>query len=72
LKRAREGERPDVILKQHPYPQSLLRGRVMCGGIWVTDIIQTWLDVSADPTRGAEQAAELEQGVLAKVVGETV
>lgn len=72
LKRAREGERPDVILKQHQYPQSLLRGRVMCDGVWVTDIIQTWLDVSADPTRGAEQAAELEHGVLAKVVGEKV
>lgn len=72
LKRAREGERPDVILKQHHYPQSLLRGRVMCKGVWVTDIIQTWLDVSSDPTRGAEQAAELEHGVLAKVVGEKV
>jgi len=70
LKRAREGERPDLILKQHPYPQSLLRGRVMRDGVWVSDIIQTWLDVSADPTRGAEQAAELEHGVLAKVVGE--
>ncbi|WP_414440348.1 helix-turn-helix domain-containing protein [Burkholderia sp. 22PA0106] len=70
LKRARDGERPDLILKQHPYPQSLLRGRVMCDGVWVSDIIQTWLDVSADPTRGAEQAAELEHGVLAKVVGE--
>ena len=70
LKRAREGERPDLILKQHPYPQSLLRGRVMRDGVWVSDIIQTWLDVSAEPTRGAEQAAELEHGVLAKVVGE--
>jgi hypothetical protein len=70
LKRARDGERPDLILKQHPYPQSLLRGRVMRDGAWVSDIIQTWLDVSAEPTRGAEQAAELEHGVLAKVVGE--
>jgi hypothetical protein len=42
----------------------------MCDGVRVSDIIQTWLDVSADPTRGAEQAAELEHGVLAKVVGE--
>lgn len=72
LKRAREGERPEVILKQHPYPQSLLRGRVMCDGIWVSDIIQTWLDVSADPTRGAEQSEQFERGVLAKVVGESV
>lgn len=72
LKRAREGERPDLILKQHPYPQSLLRGRVVREGVWVSDIIQTWLDVSAVPTRGAEQAVELEHGVLAKVVGEEV
>ncbi|MFT0174856.1 RpiR family transcriptional regulator [Paraburkholderia mimosarum] len=70
LKRALEGERPDLILKQHPYPQSLLRGRVMREGVWVSDIVQTWLDVSADTTRGAEQAAELEHGVLASIVGE--
>ncbi|WP_236105734.1 RpiR family transcriptional regulator [Pandoraea fibrosis] len=72
LRRAREGERPDFILKQHPYPNSLLRGRVMRDGIWVSDVIQTWLDVSADPRRGAEQAAELEHGVLAKIAGEKV
>lgn len=72
LRRALEGERPDLILKQHPYPQSLLRGRVMRDGIWVSDVIQTWLDVSADTTRGAEQAAELEHGVLANIVGEKV
>jgi hypothetical protein len=71
LRRSLEGERPDLILKQHPYPRSLSRGRVMCDGVWVSDIIQTWLDVSADTTRGAEQAAELEHGVLAKVVGES-
>ncbi|VVE47220.1 RpiR family transcriptional regulator [Pandoraea soli] len=70
IRRAFEGERPDLVLKQHPYPQSLLRGRVMRDGIWVSDVIQTWLDVSADPTRGAEQAAELEHGVLANIVGE--
>lgn len=72
MRRAFEGERPDVILKQHPYPQSLLRGRVLREEGWVSDIIQTWLDVSADPTRGAEQAAELEHGVLANIVGESV
>lgn len=72
LRRALEGERPDLILRQHPYPQSLLRGRVMREGIWVSDIIQTWLDVSADTARGAEQAAELEHGVLASIVGEKV
>ncbi|WP_321817076.1 MULTISPECIES: RpiR family transcriptional regulator [unclassified Paraburkholderia] len=72
LRRGLEGERPDLMLKQHPYPQSLLRGRVLREGVWVSDVIQTWLDVSADATRGAEQAAELEHGVLANIVGESV
>lgn len=63
------GERADLIVRQHPYPQSLLRGRVLRDGIWVSDIIQTWLDVCADPSRGAEQAAELEHGVLADITG---
>jgi hypothetical protein len=70
LRRMHAGERADLDLRQHPYPQSLLRGRVSHAGIWVSDIIQTWLDVSADPSRGAEQAAELEHGVLANIVGE--
>ncbi|WP_280640424.1 hypothetical protein [Cupriavidus pinatubonensis] len=42
----------------------------MRDGIPVTDIIQTWLDVSAHPARGAEQAAELGHRILANVVGE--
>jgi hypothetical protein len=70
LRRMHAGERADLVLRQHPYPRSLLRGRVSHEGIWVSDIIQTWLDVSADPSRGAEQAAELEHGVLANIVGE--
>ncbi|AFT90242.1 hypothetical protein [Paraburkholderia phenoliruptrix] len=69
LRLMHDGERADVVLRQHPYPQSLGRGRVLHEGKWVSDIIQTWLDVSADPSRGAEQAAEFEHGVLANVVG---
>ncbi|WP_225031009.1 helix-turn-helix domain-containing protein [Paraburkholderia sp. XV] len=70
LRVAQSGERPDLVLRQHPYPQSLLRGRVLHDGLWVSDIIQTWLDVSSDPSRGAEQAAELEHGILANVIGD--
>ncbi|AXF24600.1 RpiR family transcriptional regulator [Burkholderia pyrrocinia] len=72
LRRAKEGERPDLVLQQTGFPQSLDRGAVYRDGLRVTDIIQTWLDVSAHPARGAEQAAELEHGVLAGVVGESV
>lgn len=67
---AREGERADVIVLQSSCPQSLQRGAVLRDGMRVTDIIQTWLDVSAHPARGAEQAAELEHGILANVIGE--
>ncbi|UIF89269.1 hypothetical protein [Cupriavidus sp. UYPR2.512] len=70
LRRAREGERPDLIMQQHSFPLSLARGAVVRDGMPVTDIIQTWLDVSAHPSRGAEQAAELEHGILANVIGE--
>lgn len=72
LRRAKEGERPDFILQQPSFPQSVARGAVYRDGVQVTDIIQTWLDVSSHPTRGIEQAEELEHGILAKVVGETI
>ncbi|KVE03999.1 hypothetical protein [Burkholderia anthina] len=70
LRRAKDGERPDLVLQQPGFPQSLGRGVVYRNGLPVTDIIQVWLDVSAHPARGAEQAAELEHGVLANVTGE--
>ncbi|VWC78660.1 hypothetical protein BLA39750_01036 [Burkholderia lata] len=71
LRRAKAGEPPDLILQQPSFPQSVARGAVYRDGVQVTDIIQTWLDVSSHPTRGVEQAEELEHGILAKVVGET-
>lgn len=70
LRLAREGEGPDLIIQQPDYPQSLSRGAVTREGIRVTDIIQTWLDVSSHPARGAEQAAELEHGILANLIKE--
>lgn len=57
-------------MQQPGFPQSLERGAVIRDGVRVTDVIQTWLDVSAHPARGAEQAAELEHGILANVIGE--
>ncbi|MDN7177999.1 RpiR family transcriptional regulator [Caballeronia sp. SEWSISQ10-4 2] len=71
LRRAREAERPDLILQQPSFPQTLQRGVVLRDGVAVTDILQTWLDVSAHPARGAEQAAELEHGILANVIGDS-
>jgi hypothetical protein len=66
---ALKGERPDVIFQQHAFPRSMTQGAVMIENRRVTDVIQTWLDVSALPTRGAEQAEELESGILAGVIG---
>lgn len=72
LKAARYGEKPDLLLQRIRFPQSIGTGAVQHKGIYVTDILQVWLDVSAHPARGAEQAAELERGILANVLGERV
>lgn len=50
-------ERPDLILRQAPFPQSTFRGAINHNGHMVADVIQTWLDVMHHPARGAEQAA---------------
>ncbi|EOH6072771.1 RpiR family transcriptional regulator [Burkholderia cenocepacia] len=68
LRSARAGEKPDILLQQIRFPQSIRNGAVRRDGVQVTDILQVWLDVSAHPARGAEQAAELEHGVLASVI----
>ena len=70
LKPARYGEKPDLFLQRIRFPQSIGTGAVQRKGMYVTDILQVWLDVSAHPARGAEQAAELEGGILANVIGE--
>ncbi|WP_250482198.1 RpiR family transcriptional regulator [Caballeronia sp. GACF5] len=70
LRVAKEGERPDLILQQSSFPQSVQKGAVARDGLLVTDVIQTWLDVSAHPARGAELASELEHGILANVIGD--
>ncbi|MEM5406353.1 helix-turn-helix domain-containing protein [Paraburkholderia unamae] len=70
LKAAQYGEKPDLLLQRIRFPQSIGAGAVQRKGMYVTDILQVWLDVSAHPARGAEQAAELERGILANVIGE--
>lgn len=63
------GEAPQVILTQANAPESLFRGAVRVGEVRVADVLQVWLDVSAHPSRGAEQAEMLGRGVLADVLG---
>lgn len=68
---ARDGEAAQVILKQPNFPVSLFRVAVpIAGGAMVTDVLQIWLDVSAHPSRGQEQADHLQQTVLRGVLGD--
>jgi hypothetical protein len=62
------GEAPDLILRQPAAVKSVFRGVVPVRGLPVTDIIQTWLDVSTHPTRGAEQADLIRKRVLNRVL----
>lgn len=64
------GEPARVILKQPPAPESLFRAAVRVDNVLVSDVLQVWLDASAQPSRGAEQADFLRHGVLANVLGE--
>ena len=62
-------ERPDLILRQAPFPQSTFRGAIDRNGLMVTDIIQTWLDVMHHPARGSEQATLIYEKFLSPIVG---
>lgn len=64
-------ERPDLILRQAPFPQSTFRGAIDRNGLMVTDVIQIWLDVMHHPARGVEQAALIYKKFLLPAVAET-
>jgi len=66
---ASPSEEPDVILRQPSSPKSVFRGAVVQDGVRVSDIIQVWLDVSAHPSRGKEQADLIYKKVLRQIVG---
>jgi hypothetical protein len=68
---SRAGEPAQIILKQSNVPQSLFRGAVDVDGVRVSDVLQIWLDVSAHPSRGAEQADFIENKILASVLGKS-
>ena len=65
---AAPGQPPDIILRQAVAPQSVFRGAVLAEGVPVSDVLQVWLDVSAHPSRGAEQAELIRRKVLGHVV----
>ena len=68
LKPCESGERPDLILRQAPAPQSVFRGLVRPDGMASCDVLQVWVDVSSHPSRGREQADLIRKRVLGKVI----
>jgi hypothetical protein len=62
------GETPDLIVRQAPAAQSTFRGIVRVDDVPVSDVLQTWLDVSSHPSRGQEQADFIRRRVLASVI----
>jgi Holliday junction resolvase len=65
---ASPGEPLDLILKQSRAPQSVFRGALHLDGIAVSDVLQVWLDVSAHPSRGEEQAELIYRKILGKII----
>lgn len=65
---AEPNEVPDVILRHAYAPNSIFRGLVMADGMPACDILQVWLDVSAHPARGAEQAEFIRRRVLDTII----
>ncbi len=65
---APRGQPADVMVRIARWPESVFRGAVFRGGVPVADIIQCWLDVSAEPARGAEQAAFIWRRVLGPAI----
>jgi len=70
LRPCESGERPDIILRQAPTPQSIFRGMVRPDGIASCDVLQVWVDVSSHPSRGREQADLIRKRILNRVIGE--
>jgi hypothetical protein len=69
LRPCESGERPDIILRQAPAPQSVFRGLVRPGGIASCDVLQVWVDVSSHPSRGREQADLIRKRLLNRIIG---
>jgi hypothetical protein len=65
---ARSGEVPDLSVRLPSAPQSVFRGQVSADGLPCCDIVQVWLDVSAHPARGSDQADLIERKILRPVI----
>jgi hypothetical protein len=46
----------------------VFRAAVQLDGVAISDVLQIWLDVSAHPSRGEEQADLIRRKVLAQII----
>src|SRR5262245_47414292 len=67
---AKINERPALLIRKAPALHSVFRAAVRTPDGLVTDVLQTWLDVSTHPARGREQAAAIERQVLGPLLEE--
>jgi hypothetical protein len=65
---AERHEAPGLILRERPAGSAVFRGMVERSGVWVSDALQVWLDVSLHPSRGSEQAAVIRRHVLEPLI----
>ncbi len=63
------GRPPDAYIRKPANRETVFRAQVKCDGVPVSDILQVWLDASAHPARGKEQAREIRQRVLKQFLG---
>jgi hypothetical protein len=61
--------RADVYIRIPSNRESIFRAAVMRGNLPVSDVLQVWLDVSAHPARGREQADEIRKRALKPLFG---
>lgn len=70
LRQCEPGERPDLIIRQAPVPQSVFRGLVQPNGLASCDVLQIWVDIAAHPSRGREQANLIRRRVIDRIIRE--
>jgi hypothetical protein len=68
LVKAEPSDRVDVVLRVPSSRESVFRGAVKVDGLPVSDVLQVWLDVSAHPARGREQADVIYRRVIKPMV----
>jgi hypothetical protein len=60
---------PDVTVRIPANPEAVFRPRVFPDNVPVSDVLQVWLDVSTHPSRGKEQAREIQRRLLKPLFG---